>query len=74
MKPWHVFLRNLAELFNVKTIVELAIVFIFCIQVIRGAEISGEIMLLVGGSFVDCLHTGAKAAKKWRKARKEDAA
>ena len=64
MKPWYVFLENLAELFNIKTIVELAIVFVFCLQLVRGVEISNELMMLVVATFVDCLYTGAKVKKR----------
>ena len=66
MKPKEVFLSNLAKLLNIKTIVELAIVFIYLYQLLRGIDVSDGLMMLATASFVDCLYTGAKEKKRWK--------
>ena len=46
MNPWKQFLTNIANLFKVKTIVTLAVVFTFCFLTIRGINASGEFLMI----------------------------
>ena len=46
MGPWEKLLTNLANLFKVKTVVTLAIVFTFCFLTIKEITISSEFMMI----------------------------
>jgi uncharacterized membrane protein YfbV (UPF0208 family) len=46
MTPWNKFLKNLADIVQIKAIITLVIVFTLCIQVVRGKEIGNEFIIL----------------------------
>ena len=46
MTPGHELLKNLANLFKVKTIVTLAVVFVFCFKALQGIEITSEFVMI----------------------------
>ena len=54
----------LANLFKIKTIVTLAIVFVFCFQAIRGAEISDGFLILAATAVVNYYFTRSEAEKE----------
>jgi len=47
MKPWQHFTKKIADIFKVKTIVTLAIVFTFCFLTLTGREMNNEFMYIV---------------------------
>jgi len=57
MTPWQQLLHNLAALFNVKTIVTLVIVLVFCIQVLRGEETSDGFLILAATAVINYYFT-----------------
>lgn len=46
MKSGGCFLTNLTKLLQVKTVVTLAIVFVLCVKVMQGADISSEFVII----------------------------
>lgn len=46
VKPWEQFFLNLANIFTIKAIISMVVVFIFCYKIFTGAEINGYIQTI----------------------------
>ena len=47
MSPWEKLLTNLANLFKVKTIITMGIVFVFCFMLLHGFDIGNEFIMIL---------------------------